>query len=220
MTPEIPVPADVEHPRDTPDSSRPRDADSTRQRLLQAARRRFARGGYSGTTVREIAADAGVNVALINRYFTSKEGLFEACLRGVVDDLDGPAGAAVSVEQVVETMIGYLAERPSGEHPLHLLLLLRSSGDARADEIRRHTLTTFAEGIATAAGWRHGAPGGEDLVLRAQIALSAALGIVLLRASTELQPLSAATAQDLRRPLGEAFSALLSASGDTLPRPA
>src|ERR1700744_3072446 len=59
---------------------RHRDADETRQRLLQAARQRFAQDGYAATTVRDIAMEAGVNVALINRYFTSKEGLFEAYL--------------------------------------------------------------------------------------------------------------------------------------------
>ena len=50
-----------------------RDAANTRRLLLSSARRRFAQDGYSATRVRDIAADAGVNVALINRYFSSKE---------------------------------------------------------------------------------------------------------------------------------------------------
>ena len=72
---------------------RRRDAASTRQLLLDAARRRFARDGYAATTVRDIADDAGVNVALISRYFDSKEGLFEACLAAAVDEL-APHGRA------------------------------------------------------------------------------------------------------------------------------
>ena len=50
-----------------------RDAKATRRALVRAARRRFATDGYRATTVRQIASDVGVNVALINRYFVSKE---------------------------------------------------------------------------------------------------------------------------------------------------
>src|SRR6187401_3364537 len=65
-----------------------RDANATRRALIRAARRRFATEGYRATTVRHIAADVGVNVALINRYFDSKEGLFEACMMRTSDELD------------------------------------------------------------------------------------------------------------------------------------
>jgi AcrR family transcriptional regulator len=53
-----------------------RSREQTRQRLLDAAVDRFQRQGYDATTVREIANDAGVNAALVIRYFGSKEGLF------------------------------------------------------------------------------------------------------------------------------------------------
>lgn len=187
---------------------RPRDADGTRQRLLEAALRRFARDGYRDTTVRQIAGDAGVNVALINRYFTSKERLFEVCLRGVAEDLEGTAEAEVSVEGILTSVLDQLADRPDGPDTLHLLLLLRSSGDDRADAIRRDTLRSFAERMAAAAGWR---PGDQDdqPLLRAQIALSTALGIVLLRTSTGLEPLTSASVQELRDPLHAAIDALL-----------
>src|SRR3954467_2700576 len=73
-------------------SSPPRDAGRTRQLLLDAARRRFAEDGYAATTVRDIAEDAGVNVALTSRYFTSKEGLFEACLSTAGEELRRSTG--------------------------------------------------------------------------------------------------------------------------------
>jgi AcrR family transcriptional regulator len=187
-----------------------RDADGTRQRLLRAARCRFARDGYSSTTVREIAADAGVNVALINRYFSSKEGLFTACLQRVVEDLGRQLGAQ-GVDQLLDSILGQLTDAPSGEPALHLLLLLRSSGDERADEIRRRALQAFAERIAAAAG--HGPEDLDDeLLLRAQVALSTALGIVLLRSSTGLEPLTSATAAELREPVGATLVSLLSRS--------
>src|SRR6266516_3505303 len=56
---------------------RSRNAAETRAALLAAARVRFARDGYEATNLRNIAADVGVNVALISRYFGSKEGLFQ-----------------------------------------------------------------------------------------------------------------------------------------------
>src|SRR4051794_14153604 len=87
-----------------PPGARRRDAAGTRQLLLDAARRRFAGNGYTATTVRDIADDAGVNVALINRYFTSKEGLFEACLVGAVDDLDRTVAADLTLEQITHAM--------------------------------------------------------------------------------------------------------------------
>lgn len=59
---------------------RRRDAAATREALLQAAHSRFTRLGYDRTTLRDVAADVGVNLALIKRYFDSKEGLFKAAL--------------------------------------------------------------------------------------------------------------------------------------------
>jgi len=56
---------------------RPRNAAATREAILQSARKAFAAHGYDGAGVREIAADAGVTAMLVNRYFGSKEQLFE-----------------------------------------------------------------------------------------------------------------------------------------------
>src|SRR5215831_13687340 len=64
---------------------RRRDAAATRAAILEAATRRFATKGYGGAGVREIAADAGVTAALVNRYFGSKEGLFAEVIRRALD---------------------------------------------------------------------------------------------------------------------------------------
>jgi AcrR family transcriptional regulator len=63
---------------------RPRNAEATRAAIIQAATRLFARDGYEQVGVRDIAADAGVDPALVNRYFGSKEGLFVAVLESLV----------------------------------------------------------------------------------------------------------------------------------------
>lgn len=55
---------------------RPRSAAGTRAAILAAARTRFASDGYERTTLRMIAADVGVDPAMIIRYFGSKDALF------------------------------------------------------------------------------------------------------------------------------------------------
>ena len=189
--------------------ARPRDADGTRQRLLQAARQRFATDGYAATTVRDIATDAGVNVALINRYFTSKEGLFEACLNRTVKELGDRDTDASTVDQIVTVMLEQLLDSPADDRPLQLLLLLRSTGEPEVDEIRRRTLRDFSERMARAAGWSPEDARTEELVLRAQLVLAVAFGMLLLRASTALEPLRSATDVDLRGPITDAVTALL-----------
>ena len=53
---------------------------SSRDLLLAAAQKVFADRGLEGTTVKELADTAGVNVSLVSYYFGGKEGLYRACL--------------------------------------------------------------------------------------------------------------------------------------------
>ncbi|WP_431279129.1 TetR/AcrR family transcriptional regulator [Leifsonia poae] len=187
-----------------------RDAAATQRALVRAARRRFATSGYRATTVRQIAADAGVNVALINRYFTSKEGLFEACVQRTSDELDTQTSPRASdLDDVIERLVARVVNAPDGDDPLQLLLLVRSSGDENADRIRRRTLEHFAERLAAAAGWNPDDAAAAPILLRAQIAIATMQGIVMLRASTSMQPIASAGADELADPLGEIFRSLL-----------
>ena len=69
---------------DRPRTSRRRDAEATRAAILAAAKTHFARSGYEGAYLRDIAVDAGVDAAMINRYFGGKEGLFAEVLRRAI----------------------------------------------------------------------------------------------------------------------------------------
>jgi AcrR family transcriptional regulator len=179
--------------------ARRRDAAATRQSLLDAARRRFAADGYAATSVRDIATEAGVNVALISRYFESKEGLFRACLRGTVDELK---------ETVFTGGPRELAARMAGAHskaPHQLLLLLRSSGDETAERIRLDILSSIASRLAVAVG---ADPEDPEISLNAQVALATALGVVILR-SAGLTPLASADQDQLANSLEKVISTLL-----------
>jgi len=63
---------------------RRRDAAATRAALLEAARAAFTASGYDRTSLRDIAALAGSDVALIARYFGGKEGLFTEALKTTI----------------------------------------------------------------------------------------------------------------------------------------
>jgi AcrR family transcriptional regulator len=68
--------------RRAPDpAERQRDADRTRQRILDAALGEFADKGFAGARVREIADRAGVNAQLISYYFGGKEGLYDELVK-------------------------------------------------------------------------------------------------------------------------------------------
>jgi AcrR family transcriptional regulator len=72
-------------------ATRPRNAIQTRADILSAARRRFGADGYERTTLRAVAADVGVDSALVIRYFGSKQDLFAEAADFTIDlpDLSG-----------------------------------------------------------------------------------------------------------------------------------
>src|SRR5882757_1701882 len=72
-------------------TQRPRNAAQTRADILSAARSRFATEGFERTTLRAVAADVGVDAALVIRYFGSKQDLFAAAADFTIElpDLSG-----------------------------------------------------------------------------------------------------------------------------------
>ncbi|HWS39271.1 MAG TPA: TetR family transcriptional regulator [Actinoplanes sp.] len=187
---------------------RRRDAAQTRQDLMDVARQRFAHDGYAATTVREIADQAGVNVALISRYFTSKEGLFEACLNSAFTDVRQGAEAVETGDAGFAARLAHRLGDPAVDDRMRtgLLLLIRTSGDERVDEMRRSFLRVMSEKMAVSAGR---AATSDEGVLRAQMLLAAIVGIVMMRNITGLDPLSSAGADALLEPVTDLVDALL-----------
>ncbi len=80
-------------------------AAAMRERILEGGRRAFIAGGFRGTSVPSIAAEAGVSVGLIYRYFPSKEELFlELCLSGTPEELAHLAEGIAPIEDPVERL--------------------------------------------------------------------------------------------------------------------
>lgn len=112
-------------------------AEAMRERILEGGRRAFNAGGFRGTSVPSIAAEAGVSVGLIYRYFPSKEELFlELCLSGTPDELDELAAAIAPIKDPVmrlATAIDSYFEALTGAigAPLVLQALAAAESDER-----------------------------------------------------------------------------------------
>ena len=63
---------------------------ATRAAILEAAKKLFAAKGFDAATVRDICNEAGVNIALVSRYFGSKSGLYTEVCRSLFDGLAAP----------------------------------------------------------------------------------------------------------------------------------
>ena len=196
-----------------PSAPRRRDADHTRAELLRVAKRRFTVFGYERTTTRDIAADAGVNISLIARYFGSKDGLYAAVLAESVGSF-----TPVAADGLVESLLAGLREGAWPEfgdvHPL--LLLLRDAGDDdRTAELRRRTLRGVVAQLAGGLGAGDTAAGRT----RAGVVLALFAGVVTLRAALPDESAGAADDAQLRAVLEDAIAGIVGgAAGPGEPR--
>jgi len=95
---------------------------STEEKIKEAARRVFTEKGYSGTRTRDIAQEAGINLALLNYYFRSKQKLFEEVMLEKVIKLFGllspvfynsDSNLEEKFEEIANLYIDMLLENPT-----------------------------------------------------------------------------------------------------------
>jgi AcrR family transcriptional regulator len=110
-------------------------ADQTTQAILNAALHVFAERSYSEAGVRDIAAHAGVNPALIARYYGSKLKLFEAALEA---SLDATVFTRVDKPVFGETMAGIFCapENRKATRPLPMIVFAAGDREARASALK------------------------------------------------------------------------------------
>ena len=166
---------------------RRRDAEATRAAILAAATRQFACQGYERVGVREIAAEAGVTAALVNRYFGSKEGLFVQVVENTFDLRELIEGdRATLAERLARVMVYGREETPQDSPRIPVLLLMRSvtepcTAAAIRANLERGDLRRLSEVI-----------GGPDATLRAAMVIAQITGFVLM--DQVLAPATVATA--------------------------
>jgi len=188
----------------TAKTPRKREALSTTRDLLQAARARFARQGFTQTRIADIAADVGVDQALVIRYFRSKEALFQAAC-SPSPELDQVLTAA-SDELAQRLLESILSSAPAGGES-EFLILIRSLDHEPAIGMLRERLTRLSHQLAPRVD-------AHDRELRADLVAALLLGIAVSRRLLELPALKAATAGRLA-PYLVPIIALLSTTNDT-----
>ena len=184
---------------------RRRDAVATRQAILDSARAAFARAGYDGAGVREIAQGAGVTAMLVNRYFGSKEALFaeavETSMATTTVVLPRILKSGASGSEIAAALISITE---AGDTPLEgFQMMLHSAGSPRAAEIARGLIEKHhLKAIASALG-------GEQASQRAAAMLALIAGFQLMRQSIGMSALSAAKPAALVKVLGPLFDQLM-----------
>ncbi len=162
-----------------------RRSDETRAAILEAARRRFAADGFERTTIRAIAADAGIDPSMVMRYYGSKDGLFSAAADL---DLQLPDLAAVPREQLGETLVRHWVERWEGGSSDELLIVVFRSAitnEAAADRLRTVFGAQVARAVATVVDDR------AEAATRAGLVSTQMLGLALCRYILRLAPVVA-----------------------------
>jgi AcrR family transcriptional regulator len=154
-------------------ASRPRDAGASRQALLESAQILFGQQGFEGTTIREIGDHAGVDAALIARYFGSKAHLYIAAV--TAEDAEGMPSEYEGLAQMAEAMMTRADRRGPG--PI-LQAIVRSD---TSPEIRAAALDRLADRLAGPLVASMTAQGVDRPRLRAQVTVSALVGISLGR---------------------------------------
>jgi AcrR family transcriptional regulator len=188
----------------------------TRAQIVAAAARRFAESGYDATSMRQVAADAAVDPALVRRFFGGKEQLFTEVAAAVVDPAsalaavaDGPPGEAG--ERLLRYFLGLLGEV---HQPGPLLGLIRSAvtSEHAAGVLRRFLAETVLGGIAAGLD-------ADQPELRAALVGSQLVGLAVARYAVRLGPLAAVSADELARRVGPVLQCYLTSDHITQEEP-
>ncbi|MBX6769744.1 MAG: helix-turn-helix transcriptional regulator, partial [Actinomadura rubrobrunea] len=175
-------------------SSRAERRRRSEQRILAAARTLFAERGFERTTIRAVAASAGVDPALVMQYFGSKQGLFERAVRAsAAPDADhGPD------DDVVENFLESLRVKLGGLPPVSQATLRSMLTHPDAAAAARSALTDQIDRLAAALP-------GDDAALRAALATALMLGVTLGHQMLDLPPLADAHPDEIARLLRPAL---------------
>lgn len=179
-------------------------SDSTREAVLSAARKSFASKGFRATTVRSVAADAGVSPSMIHHFFATKDALFLAAIRMPIDPevilakvLSGPRDQLP--ERMVRTFVTTWQDPVTGPA---MRSVVRA---AVADEEQAAGLRAFAEHVMLPRATKALALPA----IRVTAAISLLLGYALAGQLIGIEPLASATVDDLVALLTPAVAAIL-----------
>jgi AcrR family transcriptional regulator len=164
---------------------RPAGNSNARDQILASARELFARNGISNTSIRAVAAAAGVDSALVHHYFGTKEKLFAAAVHILIDPMDviGPL-RQVPVEELGHAIPSMLLPLWDSEIGAGFIATLRSVMAGSEVNLFRSFIQDV---IAVEVGSRVDNPAGTG-VIRVQFVASQLVGVLMARYILDLEP--------------------------------
>ena len=164
---------------------RPPGVSDARERILASAREMFARNGIDKTSIRAVAADAGVDPALVHHYFGTKRQLFAAAIRIPVNPMQvlGPL-RETPIQELGYRLPSLLLPLWDSETGKGFIAELRSALAGSGVSLFRAFLQ---EVIAVEVGSRVDNPPGTGMI-RIQFVATQLVGVVMARYILELEP--------------------------------
>lgn len=175
------------------------EAGATRQDIIDAAGREFAREGYDATSMRAIAREAGVDPALVRHYFADKAELFATAIAGPMQpELAAQQALLGAPDKIGEYLVRYLItvlDEP--ESGTRLVRMLHASlGQEFAASMLRHSLMReIMRKVATELG-------DADAEQRAAFAASQVVGLVVARYGIKVEPLVSLDVEEIVKRIG------------------
>lgn len=183
-----------------------RNAGDTRARILAAARVRFSLEAYENVGTRDIAADAGVDAALVNRYFGGKEKLFDEAIQDAFAIKAHFDGIDMSLfGEAITTLVMNGNEERREEKFDALGMLLRASGSpATQERVSARFHTEFVEPLGRLLR-------GRDADLRAALIASYLIGLATMKHALHSPLLGTAAQRKAVATVGAAIQACVNA---------
>jgi AcrR family transcriptional regulator len=174
----------------------------TEASILDAARELFAADGYERTTIRGVAARAGIDPALVMQHFGSKEGLFAASTRWSNDHQTILTATSDSLPAAaIADLLSHFEEGVDREAAVALLRSCLTHPAALA-AMRDEVMCERKEAVAAQLE-------GPDAELRAALFGACMIGLGMARYLIKLEPVASAAPADLERLFTPALRALL-----------
>ena len=176
-------------------SGRWRTGQQNKQRIVDAAREHFMRDGYEKATVRSIAAQAGVDVAMVYYHFGNKEGLFNA---SVLDTPQHPLHQLANLldegpDEIGSRLVRDVVQRWDGGASFDLLLTVFRSADIHP-LARKLLHDTLAGPVAQQIADQFGVDNAE---LRVELVTVHLVGLAFARYQLKIEPMASASIDDL-----------------------
>jgi AcrR family transcriptional regulator len=186
-----------------------RSGEESRQRVLQAARDLFAQHGFGSTSVRAIAAAAGVDPAMVFYFFGTKQGLFNAAVD--MSDAVPPAIEAIfdgDLATIGERIVRTLVTNLDRSDRTPLVTLTRSAPtDAQSEALLREFIDREITARLAAL------LGTPDAALRAGLVNVQILGLAVARYIVRVEPIASASVDELAATLGPVVQYCLTGPG-------